>query len=252
MSADKPLDKKLVLVTGASRGLGRALALSAAQAGARLVLVARTVGALEEVDDEARKLGAVESTLVPLDLKESDAIDRLGAALYERFGSLDALVVAHGSLGQLSPVGHVPPRVWNETMEVNCTAVFRLIRSLTPLLRQADAARALFITDETGRDRAYWAPYMASKAAMDALVTAFAAENQKSALNVNLAVPPPMATRLRAGAYPGEDASTLPAAADVAPLLIPLIYPAETRNAARVRIERDDKRLVSTERREQH
>ncbi|MEQ8653142.1 MAG: SDR family NAD(P)-dependent oxidoreductase [Kiloniellales bacterium] len=240
VSAGKPLEDKLVLVTGASRGLGRALALEAAAAGARLILVARTVGGLEEVDDEARKLGAPESTLVPLDLNESEVIDPLGAALYQRFGRLDGLVVAHGTLGQLSPVGHVVPKVWNETLAVNCTAVFRLIRTLHPLLNQAEAPRALFVTDETGKDRAYWAPYMASKAAMEAVVVAFATENQKTALRANLAVPPPMATALRAGAYPGEDPTSLPAPETVAPLLLPLIFAEETRNGARVKVVRED------------
>lgn len=241
----KPLNDKLVLVTGASRGLGRALALACAAAGARLVLVARTVGALEEVDDEARKLGAPEATLVPLDLKDGEALDKLGAALYQRFGHLDGLAVAHGTLGQLSPVGHVAPKVWEETLAVNCTAVFRLIRTLAPLLHQAQAARALFVTDETGKDRAYWAPYTASKSALEALVIAFAAEHQKTPLCVNLAVPPPMATRLRAAAYPGEDASKLPLPESVAPLLLPLLLTEESRNGARIKVTREDERLFS-------
>ncbi len=239
MSQTKPLKDKLVLVTGASRGLGRALALAAAGAGAQLVLIARTVGALEEVDDAACKLGAPASTLVPQDLRESDAIDRLGAALYERYGRLDGLAVAHGTLGQLSPVGHVQPKTWIETLEVNCTASFRLIRSLAPLLGLAEAPRALFVTDEIGRERAYWAPYAASKRALEALVESFAAENLNGKLRVNLAVPPPMATRLRAVAYPGEDASKLTKPEAVAPLLLPLLLAKEERHGIYLRIAGD-------------
>ncbi len=236
MTAANPLDDKLILVTGASRGLGRALALGCAAAGARLILVARTVGALEEVDDEARRLGAEPATLVPLDFKESDPIDQLGAALYERFGKLDGLAVAHGVLGQLSPVGHVRPQVWSEVMQVNVTAPYRLIRSLSPLLRQAEAPRALFVTDETGRDRAYWAPYAASKRALEALVIAFAAEHAATNLRVNLIAPPPMATRLRADAYPGEKPESLPTPEEIAPLLLPLLTAGEERQGSIVRL----------------
>ncbi len=239
MSERKPLDDKLVLVTGASRGLGRALALEAAAAGARLILVARTVGALEEVDDEARKLGAESATLVPLDLRECEAVDHLGAALYQRFGRLDGLAVVHGVLGQLSPVGHVEPKVWADTMEVNCNAAFRLIRTLDPLLGQAEAPRAFFVTDETGKDRAYWAPYAASKAALEALAIGYAAENKNGKTRVNLVRPPPMATTLRSGAYPGEDASQHPTPDSVAPLLLPLLFPSEQRNGHRITIERE-------------
>ncbi|GAB5470281.1 MAG: SDR family NAD(P)-dependent oxidoreductase [Rhodospirillales bacterium] len=236
MTSSQALAGKILLVTGASRGLGRAIALSCAAAGASLVLTARTVGALEEVDDEARKLGAGPSTLVPLDLRESEAIDRLGAALFERHGHLDGLAVAHGILGQLSPLGHVLPKIWSEVLEVNTTASYRLLRSLTPLLMQAEAPRALFITDETGRDRAYWAPYAASKRALEALVVSFAGETTKTALRVNLAAPPAMATRLRAGAYPGEKPETLPSPEAIAPQLLPLLLPNETRHGITLRI----------------
>ncbi len=245
MSDERPLEGKLVLVTGASRGLGRALALSAAGAGARLVLVARTVGGLEEVDDAARRLGAPPATLVPLDLGEGDPIDQLGAALYERFGSLDGLAVAHGTLGPLSPVGHVQPKAWAETLAVNCTAVYRLIRSLAPLLGQAEAPRSLFVSDATGRERAYWSPYAASKRALEAVVESFAAETETGKIRVNLAFPPPMATRLRSGAYPGEDQASLPMPEAVAPLLLPLLYPGERSHGKRVIIERDDPCLLA-------
>ncbi len=234
MSESKPLADKLVLVTGASRGLGRELALAAAEAGAQLILIARTVGALEEVDDAARKLGAAPSTLVPLDLNEGDAIDQLGAALYQRFGRLDGLAVAHGTLGQLSPVGHIQPKTWTETLTVNCTAVYRLIRSLSPLLGLAEAPRSLFVSDETGKERAYWAPYAASKRALEALVESYAVETRNEKVRVNLAFPPPMATGLRAKAYPGEDPSTLAKPQDIAPLLVPLLFPSETRHGERM------------------
>ena len=235
--SSRPLDGRLIVVTGASRGLGRALALAAAAAGARLVLVARTVGGLEEVDDAARALGAPAPTLVPLDLKEAEAIDQLGAALYQRFGRLDGLAAAHGTLGLLSPVGHIRPETWDEAFRVNVTAVYRLIRSLDPLLRQAPAPRALFVTDETGRDRAYWAHYAASKRALEALVRSYAGETAQTALRVNLAAPPPMATRLRAAAYPGENPANLPQPEALAPLLLPLLLPSETRHGSTLRPE---------------
>ena len=238
--SDKPLQDKVVLVTGASRGLGRALALCCAEVGATLVAVAQTVGALEELDDEARRLGAGGCTLVPQDLCEGDAIDRLGAALYQRFGRLDGLAVAHGILGQLSPVGHIPPKVWEKTLQLNATVPYRLLRSLDPLLRQAEAPRALFITDRAAsRDRAYWGAYNASKRALEALIASYAEETAKTRIRVNLAAPPPMATRLRAAAYPGEDAAKLASPATVSSRLLPLLLPAESRHGLCVSIDRN-------------
>lgn len=219
------LQDRLVLVTGASRGLGRAMALALAAEGAHLVLVARTVGALEELDDEQRPLSGQSAVLVPLDLAEHAAIDRLGGQLYERFGRLDGLVSCAATLGQLSPVGHLPPQVWERVFSLNVAANYRLIRSLDPLLRRGRDPRALFVTDRSGRDIAYWNPYAASKAALETLVRSWAGELANTPLRVNLAAPAPFASRLRATAFPGEKPENLPQPAEVAQALLPLLLP---------------------------
>jgi NAD(P)-dependent dehydrogenase (short-subunit alcohol dehydrogenase family) len=198
------------LITGASRGLGAALAERFAAEGASLVLVARTSGALEEVDDRVRAAGG-KATLVPLDLTDGAAIDQLGAAMARRFGRLDVLVGCAAELGPLSPLGHVRPEAFERVMSLNATANYRLIRSLDPLLRAAPAGRAVFVTCAQARaGKPYWGAYAASKAALETLVMAYAAETGRMALRVNLIDPGPLRTRLRASAYPGEDASKLP------------------------------------------
>ncbi|HEX2479249.1 MAG TPA: SDR family NAD(P)-dependent oxidoreductase [Geminicoccaceae bacterium] len=198
------------MITGASRGLGAALAERFAAEAASLVLVARTAGALEEVDDRVRAAGG-RATLAPLDLAEGHAIDQLGGALAERFGRLDVLVGCAAELGPLSPLGHLKPDAFERVMTVNATANYRLIRSLDPLLRAAPAGRAVFVTCAQARaGKSYWGGYAASKAALEALVMAYAAETRRTALRVNLIDPGIMRTRLRASAYPGEDASKLP------------------------------------------
>ena len=159
------LEGRIALITGASRGIGAAVAKRFAQEGARLVLTARTTGALEELDDEIRKITAEAATLVPLDLTDFDAIDNLGAALYERFGRLDILIGNAGQLGTLSPLAHTEPKIWDQVMAVNATANWRLIRSMDPLLRASEAGRCVFVTSTVGRQaRAYWSIYAVSKA----------------------------------------------------------------------------------------
>jgi NAD(P)-dependent dehydrogenase (short-subunit alcohol dehydrogenase family) len=198
------------LITGASRGLGAALAERFAAEGASLVLVARTAGALEEVDDRVRAAGG-RAILVPLDLAEGQAVDQLGGALAERFGRLDVLVGCAAELGSLSPLGHLKPQTFERVMTINAAANCRLIRSLDPLLRASTAGRAIFVTCAQARaDKPYWGGYAASKAALEALVMAYAAETRRTALRVNLIDPGIMRTRLRASAYPGEDAAKLP------------------------------------------
>ena len=204
------LEGRLALITGASRGIGAAVARRFAAEGARLVLVARTVGGLEETDDAVRRESGRRATLVPLDLREFDKIDQLGASLYERFGRLDVLVGNAAILGVLSPTGHVPPEVWKDTLDVNLTANWRLIRSLDPLLRQSEAGRAIFVTSGAASGRfPYWGPYAASKAALEAMVRVYAAEVDKFGVKANLLNPGVVATRLRAQAFPGEDAKTI-------------------------------------------
>lgn len=196
---------RLALITGASRGLGAAAALAYAREGAHCVLVARTVGGLEEVDDRIKALGGA-ATLVPLDVTDGDGLDRLGAALYERFGRLDVLLGNAGILGGLSPIGHFEPRTFEQVMAVNVTANWRLIRSMDPLLRRSDAGRAIFVTSGISRRVVpYWGAYAASKAALDTLVGTYAAEVAHTTVRVNLFNPGPMRTAMRRQAFPGED-----------------------------------------------
>ncbi len=227
---------RVALVTGASRGIGAAVARRFAAEGARLVLVARTVGGLEEVDDAVRRAGGEPSTLVPLDLRDFDRIDQLGAQLYERFGRLDVLVGNAAVLGMLSPLGHVATKTWSEVLEVNLTANWRLIRSLDPLLRQSEAGRAVFVTSGvTARAHPYWGPYAASKAALESLVRTYAAEAAKTGLRVNLLDPGVVGTALRAQAFPGEDPASLPAPETVTGAFVDLAAADCTRNGEIVR-----------------
>lgn len=202
------LDGRIALVTGASRGIGAAVAVRFAEEGAHLILTARTVGGLEEVDDIVQQRGG-SATLVPLDLKNFEEIDQMGAALHQRFGKLDILVANAGTLGILSPVGHIDPGVWDDAVQLNLTANYRLIRSLDPLLRASDAGRAVFVTSGASRGIAYWGAYAATKAGLDALVKCYADEVENTNLRVNLLSPGPTRTNMRAQAFPGEDPETL-------------------------------------------
>jgi len=205
------LKGRIALITGASRGLGAAAAVAFAREGAHCVLVARTVGGLEAVDDRIKALGNDGATLVPLDITDGPGIDRLGAALYERFGKLDVLLGNAGVLGALSPIGHIDPQTFERVMAVNVTANWRLIRSLDPLLKRSDAGRAIFMTSGAGRQTIpYWSAYAASKAALDTLVGTYAAECAHTAVRVNLYNPGPTRTGMRKQAFPGENPETLP------------------------------------------
>jgi NAD(P)-dependent dehydrogenase (short-subunit alcohol dehydrogenase family) len=222
----KPLQDRIALVTGASRGIGRAAALAFAEAGAHVVAVARTQGALEELDDEIRARGGGPATLVPLDLKDMAALDRLGAALHERWGKLDVLFGNAGILGDLTPLGHVDPKTWDTLMAVNVTANWRLIRSLDPLLRASDAGRAIFVSSGAAHKcTAYWGPYSVSKAALEALARTYAAETLETPVRVMLVNPGPLRTRMRASAMPGEDPETLRTPDDLAPHILRLASP---------------------------
>ena len=196
---------RVALITGASRGLGAAAALAYATEGAHCVLVARTVGGLEEVDDRIKAIGG-SATLVPLDITDGPGIDRLGQALFDRFGRLDVLLGNAGILGTLSPMGHFEPRVFEQVMAVNVTANWRLIRSMDPLLRRSDAGRAIFVTSGASRRIIpYWGAYATSKAALDMMVGIYAAEVAHTQVKVNLFNPGPMRTFMRREAFPGED-----------------------------------------------
>ena len=221
---DSSLSDRIAVVTGASRGIGRAIAMSLARRGAHVVAVARTTGALEELDDEIKALGSgAAATLVPLDVTDHAGIDRLGGAIHERWGRLDILIGNAGVLGTLSPLSHVKPKTWDEVMAVNLTANWRLIRSLEPLLLAAPAARAVFLTSGAAhKATAYWGPYSVSKAALEVLVRTWADETRSTALRCNLLSPGPVATRMRRAAMPGEDQAGLPRPEAVAEALMPL------------------------------
>lgn len=224
-TADRPLADRVVLVTGASRGIGHAAALEAARRGAHVVAVARTVGALEELDDAIKAEGGA-ATLVPLDLTDLAAIDRLGAALFERWGRLDGLVGNAAMLGTLSPLAHVAPKDFDKVMTLNVTANYRLLRSFDLPLRKSDAGRAVFVSSGQATSvRPYWGPYAASKAALEVLVKAYAGETSQTKLRCNVFRPGAVRTAMRARAMPGEDAALLPEPAAVAGKLIDMIGP---------------------------
>jgi NAD(P)-dependent dehydrogenase (short-subunit alcohol dehydrogenase family) len=226
-----PLEGKIALVTGASRGIGAATAIELARLGAHLVLTARTEGGLEETDDAIRALGYPGATLLPLDLHAGDQLDTIGPSLLERFGRLDILVSNAGTLGRLTPVSHILPRDWADVVAVNLSAVWRMIRTCGPLLQVAPAGRAVFLTSErAGQPRAYWGAYGATQAGMQHLVQTWAEETRSTRLRVNLFDPGPVATRLRTAAMPGEDKQTLPTPADVAPAIAALCLESEQRH----------------------
>jgi NAD(P)-dependent dehydrogenase (short-subunit alcohol dehydrogenase family) len=224
--SEKPLAGRIALVTGATRGIGEAIALGLAQAGAHVVAVGRTQGALEALDDAILTATGQRATLVPLDLREPDGLDQLGAALYERYGKLDVLVGAAGVLGALTPVGHLDPKGWDMIMATNLTANWRLIRSMDPLLRRAEAGRAIFLTSSLAKThRAFWGGYAASKAGLEAVVGCYDDEMENTTVRAVCVDPGAMRTRMRAGAFPGEDPQTVPAPETIVPLIVDLARP---------------------------
>lgn len=232
------LQDRLAVITGASRGIGRAVALGLAAEGAHVILVARTVGGLEEVDDEIRKVGG-KATLVPLDLTDFDAIDRLGATIFERWGKLDILIANAGTLGVLTPVSHLEVKAWDKLVATNITANWRLIRSFEPLLKRSDAGRAIFVTSSSAhKAKPYWGGYAMSKAALEALVKTWAAECANTNIRANLLSPSATRTAMRKQAMPGEDPTTLTKPAELVPLFIELASPSYTRNGEVVEFKR--------------
>lgn len=230
MTDNTELTGKVVLVTGASRGIGYAAAVEAARRGAHVIAVARTVGGLEELDDAIQEVGG-SSTLVPFDLRDGDAIDRLGAAIFERWGHLDGLVANAGLLGTLSPVPHLKPDEFDKVFAVNVTANYRLLRSLDLLLRQSAAGRAVFVSSGAARSaKPFWGLYAASKAALDAMVKAYAGEMNTTNVKTNIFYPGAVRTAMRAKAMPGEDPETLPSPSEIAPKLVDLLSPGLTEN----------------------
>ena len=228
MSEPLPLADKIALVTGASRGIGRAASLALAKAGAQVIAVARTEGALTELDDEIRAATGRAATLAPLDIADGAALDQLGFILHQRFARLDVLVHAAGILGPLTPVAHIEPAHWDRVLAVNLTAAYRLIRTTEPLLRAAPAGRGIFLTSSRAhRPKAFWGPYGATKAGLENLVRTWADELENTTVRAVLLEPGAVRTRMRAEAYPGEDPETLPDPAEIAPLIVELAAKAD-------------------------
>lgn len=222
------LSGRTALVTGASRGIGYFLALELAKRGAHVIAVARTVGGLEDLDDEIQAMGNT-ATLVPLDLKDMPALDLLGSTINDRWGKLDILVANAGVLGTISPVGHIEAKVFDNVISTNLTSIWRLIRSVDPLLRRSDAGRAILMSSGVAHTaRAFWAPYAASKAALEVMGRSWAEETKQMPLRVNSVNPGATRTAMRAKAMPGEDPETLPHPADVAAKIVQLADPALT------------------------
>jgi NAD(P)-dependent dehydrogenase (short-subunit alcohol dehydrogenase family) len=224
------LSGKVALITGASRGIGAAVAERLAREGTHLVLTGRTVGGLEETDDRVRAAGG-SATLVPFDLREFIKIDELAAALYERYGRLDILVGNAGEFGVFSPLGHIDPALWGEIVDLNLTANWRLIRAMDPLLRAAEHGRAVFVTTGLAREALpYYGPYAVSKAALEAMVRIYAGEVARTRIRANLLDPGIVRTRLRARIFPGENPATVPSPESIADSFLPLVLEKCERN----------------------
>jgi NAD(P)-dependent dehydrogenase (short-subunit alcohol dehydrogenase family) len=225
-----PLTGRVALITGASRGIGAATAIELSRLGAHVVLIARTQGGLEEVDDTIRAAGGT-ATLLPMDLRRPEKLDPVGPSLVQRFGRLDILVHNAGALGKLTPAGHILPKDLDDCVAVNFLTAWRLIRTCAPVLAASDAGRAVFVTSRVAREpQAYWGAYAATKSAMETMVHCWAEEVENSPLRVNIFDPGRTATRMRATAFPGEDPRTLPTAQARAAVLVELCLPGETRH----------------------
>ena len=219
------LKGRIALVTGASRGIGHAIALELGRAGAHVIATARTQGGLEELDDAIKAAGGTTS-IVPLDLMSPDGIEKLAQIVKDRWGKLDILVAAAGDLGTVTPAAQVQPKTWNSTFGVNVIAPTRMIRAFEALLFESDAPRVLFISSGAAESRRpYFAPYAASKAALDALVQSWAKEHEQTALKANLLYPGPMRTAMRKKAFPGEDPMMVPPPEEVWETVAPLFAP---------------------------
>ena len=233
MTNQGKLAGRIALVTGASRGIGRAVALRYGKEGAQVIAFARTTGALEELDDEIRKAGGLPAVLINESLTDFDKIDQTGAALFQRFGRLDVLVGNAAMLGQLSPLGHYTPKMWTDIFNLNVHANWRLIRAMDPLLRQSAAGRAIFVTSGVARRPAmYWGPYAASKAALEQLVKIYAAETAHTQVKANIIDPGRVRTKMRALAYPGEDPQSLPPPEAITDIFVDLAMASDPRNGS--------------------
>ncbi len=224
------LKDRIALITGASRGIGAAIAKQYAREGAHVILVARTVGALEELDDEIRGIGG-SATLVPMDMEKTELIDGLAAPLFERFGKLDILVANAGLFGKLTPTPQYPPDLWEKVFKLNVHANQRLLRATHPLLHASGSGRVIFVSSTVAREpRAYWGAYAASKAALDNMALTYAREVEAGSIRVNVVNPGGTRTEMRAAAFPGEDPLTLPAPEDIVEIFVALAEASTTRH----------------------
>lgn len=245
MAQQRRLEGRIALITGASRGIGAAVARRFAAEGACLVLAARTVGGLEETDDAVRRAGGSAATLVPVDLTDGAAVDQLGGALHQKFGRLDILVGNAAALGDLSPVGHIEPKTWDATVAINLTANYRLIRSLDPLLRLSEAGRAIFVSSGAARNaNAFWGAYAATKAGLETLVKCYANEMRNTTVRANLVDPGGQRTKMRAHAFPGEDPASLPAPDEMTGVFVDLAEASYSRTGEIVRAYRSPRTSV--------
>jgi NAD(P)-dependent dehydrogenase (short-subunit alcohol dehydrogenase family) len=234
------LNGRIALVTGASRGIGYFTALELGKAGAHVIATARTIGGLEELDDAIKAIGG-SATLVPFDLSDMDAIDRLGASIFERWGKLDILVANASILGVISPLAHIEAKVFEKVMNTNVTSMWRLIRSLEPLLVKSDAARALLLSSGVAtKPRAFWGAYAMSKAAVETMGRIWAEEMAHTSLKVNLVNPGATRTAMRAQAMPGEDPQTLPHPSEIAEKILFLASP-EMTDSGRLFVVRENR-----------
>jgi NAD(P)-dependent dehydrogenase (short-subunit alcohol dehydrogenase family) len=228
-------DQRIILVTGASRGIGRAAALELAKAGNHVIAAARSEKALTKLDDEILAATGRNATLIPMDMRDMNGVDRLANALLERFGRLDGLFANAGVLGTLGPLETISPAAFQETLDVNFTSNWRLIRAVHPLLRMSDAGRALFVTSGVvPRPRAFWGVYAATKAALETMIACYADETENTPIRVNLFDPGAVRTEMRFKAMPGEDPLTLPTPQDVASTLPPYFAPEFTQHGQRL------------------
>lgn len=233
-AANFDLNDRLILVTGATRGIGRAVAVAAAAAGAELIITGRTVGALEEVDDEIRAAGG-HATMVEHDMKDTPAIPRLAAAIAQRWGRLDGFVANAAILPALTPVSHLTEANWDESVAVNLTGQWHMIKAFDPLLRASPSGRAVLVTTgATVGSRPFWGPYAATKAGLEALGRSWAGESEQTALKINMLDPGGTATDMRASAFPGEDQNTLPSPEDIAPAFLALLAESCTHHGERL------------------
>lgn len=233
------LDGRVALITGASRGIGRAVAKHFAEHGAHVVVTARSQGALEILDDELREFGS-QATLVPCDLTDFDMIDKIGAELQNRFQKLDILVGNAGILGKLAPMAEITPQDWQRVLNINLTTNWRLIRALTPLLQASDAGRAIFVSSSVGHQaRAGWSSYAVSKAALEMTAGIYAEECKTSNVLVNMINPGGTRTAMRADAMPKENPEDVKSPETINHLFLELASPAYTKTGQMIEAEQE-------------